>query len=73
MSKSKRRHTWIISDTHFYHDKIVGYCDRPENFTKKTMSHWRKMVAPDDLVYHLGDVFLVERVSFIGVWTVCRV
>lgn len=66
MSKNKRRHTWIISDTHFYHDKIMGYCDRPENFTQKTMSHWRKMIAPDDLVYHLGDVFFGKGSQFHG-------
>ena len=66
MSRNKRRHTWIISDTHFYHDKIVGYCDRPVDFTRKTMSHWRKMIAPDDLVYHLGDCFFGKGSQFRG-------
>lgn len=64
MSKSRRRQTWIISDTHFYHDKIIGYCDRPKDFTSKTMSHWRKMIASNDLVYHLGDVYLSRASEF---------
>jgi len=24
--------TWIISDTHFFHENIGGYCRRPENW-----------------------------------------
>lgn len=64
MSKRYKRQTWIISDTHFYHDKIVGYCDRPKDFTRKTMSHWRKMINPEDLVYHLGDVYLSRASQF---------
>jgi len=64
MSKNIRRHTWIISDTHFYHSKIVGYCDRPVDFTQKTLKHWRRMIAPDDLVYHLGDTFFGSGSQF---------
>ena len=22
---------WVISDTHFYHERILGYCQRPFN------------------------------------------
>lgn len=61
-----KRHTWIISDTHFYHNKIIGYCGRPKDFTRKTMTHWRKMIAPDDLVYHLGDCYFSKASGFHG-------
>lgn len=52
---------YIISDTHFNHDKIKTYCDRPDNFTEKIVQNWRKTVKPEDLVLHLGDVFIGKQ------------
>lgn len=48
--------TWITTDTHFYHEKMVELCGRPENFHKLIILHWWRMIAQDDLVIHLGDV-----------------
>jgi calcineurin-like phosphoesterase family protein len=50
--------TYIISDTHFNHEKIKTYCDRPENFTEKIVHEWRQIVKPEDLIIHVGDVFI---------------
>lgn len=50
--------TLIISDTHFNHTKIATYCDRPENFTELLVKRCRERVKLDDLVIHLGDVFI---------------
>lgn len=47
---------WIISDTHFFHQKLVECGDRPENFTEKIVENWNKVVKPEDTVLHLGDV-----------------
>lgn len=60
----KRRHTWIISDTHFNHMKMCDYCTRPSDFNQKIVRHWQKMIAPEDLVYHLGDFYLGNRGGF---------
>jgi calcineurin-like phosphoesterase family protein len=49
---------YLISDTHFNHTKIATYCDRPENFTEILIRNWQNIIKPDDLVIHLGDVFI---------------
>jgi len=54
-------HTWIITDTHFFHTKLVEYCNRPYNFTDQLIQNWRGCVAPEDLVYHLGDVGFYKK------------
>ncbi len=46
---------WLISDTHFLHQNIIEYCNRPENFDEIIQENWNAIVAPDDIVYHLGD------------------
>lgn len=64
--ETKPRKTWIISDTHFNHDKMCEYCNRPEDFSRRIVNHWQKMIAPNDLVYHLGDFYLGKRSGFVG-------
>jgi calcineurin-like phosphoesterase family protein len=61
----KPRKTWIISDTHFNHtEKMIEYCGRPDDFNQRIVKHWRRMVDPNDLVYHLGDFYLGRRGGF---------
>jgi len=48
--------TYVITDTHFSHTKMIKYCGRPENFDKLIINQWRATVQPQDIVYHLGDV-----------------
>jgi calcineurin-like phosphoesterase family protein len=51
---------FFTADTHFQHDKILGYCDRP--FANVAImdsiicDNWNYAVGPKDTVYHLGDV-----------------
>jgi calcineurin-like phosphoesterase family protein len=47
---------WLISDTHANHDKIKTYCDRPDNFTDLIVKNCQRIVQPDDILIHLGDV-----------------
>lgn len=51
------RRTWIISDTHFGHKKMVEKGWRPEGYEGLIIAHWASTIAPDDLVIHLGDVW----------------
>jgi metallophosphoesterase superfamily enzyme len=51
-----RRNIWITSDTHFFHDKIIEYCGRPENHTELIVERLRKSVKPSDVLIHAGDV-----------------
>ena len=58
---SKKR-TWITSDTHFFHNRIIQYEDRPfanaMEMNEQMIERWNSVVRKDDLVYHLGDVML---------------
>lgn len=47
---------WLITDTHFDHDKIGVYCDRPDGWMDKILFNWRQIVKTEDLVIHLGDL-----------------
>ena len=49
---------FLISDTHFDHDNIVKYENRPENFNEIIIENWNKLINKDDLIMHLGDFCL---------------
>lgn len=53
---------WFTSDTHFGHQNIIKFCDRPfesvDHMNSAIVNRWNEMVAPGDTVYHLGDVAL---------------
>lgn len=62
--------TFIISDTHFNHTKILTFMDsttgeliRPgfssvEEMNGCMIDNWNSVVGPEDKVYHLGDVMM---------------
>jgi calcineurin-like phosphoesterase family protein len=51
---------WIISDTHFNHNK--DFILQPRNFStveemnEKIIERWNSVVQPNDTIYHLGDM-----------------
>ena len=52
---------FIISDSHWLHDNIVKYCGRPSDHEDRMVENWNKVVGPDDLVVHLGDLVFGPR------------
>lgn len=52
--------TWIVADTHFNHSNIILYEGRPfankDEMNEEIIRLWNLTVAPEDTVYHLGDV-----------------
>ncbi len=56
--------TWIISDTHFFHENIGRYCSRPENWQELIIKNWNDLVSPDETILHLGDFALGNKRNF---------
>jgi len=50
---------YVIGDTHFNHDNIIGFCQRPfydiYHMNERLVSSWNNVVFSDDLVIHVGD------------------
>lgn len=60
---------WYTSDSHWFHQKIIEYCNRPfssvEQMNTTLIKRWNEVVGKSDKVYHLGDFALSgkEQVS----------
>ena len=46
---------YVISDTHFHHEKIKAYCGRPEDYEEQIYKNLNKLTKKDILI-HLGDI-----------------
>lgn len=51
---------FFVSDTHFGHNNIISFCNRPfasvQDMNERMVEGWNKTVRDNDVVYHLGDV-----------------
>lgn len=51
---------YVIADTHFNHENIIKYCNRPFKNAKEMNEYivkkWNSVVGEKDTVYHLGDL-----------------
>lgn len=61
-SETNKKLVYFISDTHFYHDKIISYSRRPfkdlNHMHEEIIRRWNKRVKAQDEVYFLGDLAL---------------
>lgn len=62
---------WLISDTHFNHNKDFIWKARGfnsvEEMNNEIIKRWNNIVKPDDIVYHLGDVIMGDLNSGIEI------
>jgi calcineurin-like phosphoesterase family protein len=60
LDMSAGAHTWFTADLHIGHRNIVTYCGRPfadvAAMNEGLVQRWNATVAPDDIVWVLGDV-----------------
>lgn len=56
---------FFTSDTHFFHNNIIKYCDRPfkdvDEMNERLIENWNSVVPTDGTVFHLGDVSLTAN------------
>lgn len=56
---------FVIADTHFGHENIIRYCNRPfmsvEQMDNVLVKNWNETVTNNDVVIHLGDVGLGNK------------
>lgn len=56
---------WLTSDTHFGHDKDFIYGSRGfrnvAEMDAALIENWNKLVKPEDIIYHLGDLMLGDN------------
>ncbi len=50
---------WFTSDTHFWHENILRFCNRPfanaSEMNEVLIRNWNETVPEDGIVFHLGD------------------
>ena len=59
---SKRFYT---ADTHFMHENIIIYCNRPwknvKDMNNQLIKNWNSVVGKNDDIYILGDFFMAGK------------
>jgi len=58
--------TWIISDTHFFLENIGRYCDRPDSWQETIIANWNRLIQPEEIVFHVGDLALGKKEKIEG-------
>lgn len=57
--EEEAKRLFFISDTHFGHENIIKFCNRPFKDTKEMdkvlIQNWNNVVSPEDTIFHLGD------------------
>ena len=57
--------TWFTADTHFSHNNIIKYSNRPFTskfeMNSKLMENWNTKIKQNDIVYHIGDFCFADE------------
>lgn len=59
IKKFDRDNIFFTSDTHFFHDNIIKFCNRPFanviDMNETLIQKWNNKVSKNDIVFHMGD------------------
>lgn len=62
---------FVTSDHHFGHERIIELAERPftslDEMHRAIIESWNRVVSPNDVVLHLGDLALGHRDQSIGI------
>lgn len=72
--KNKQTKIYIITDTHFYHNRLSDAGYRPKGFTELIVENCRKILSSEDILINLGDVIFgnQKQLSAINSVIPCR-
>lgn len=60
---------FFTSDSHFLHERIIEFCNRPfhsnEHQTEELIKRWNEVVPEDGVVFHGGDLCWTGNIDFI--------
>lgn len=63
---------YVLSDTHFGHENIIEYCDRPfdsvTEMNQALVQNWNETVTADDEVVFLGDLTIAGTAEAFLQW-----
>ena len=60
--------TWMVSDTHWHHDKIRGYCNRPYESMEEMNEGLNNIISNETIsecLLHYPDVIIFETGLFV--------
>lgn len=61
---------WYTADHHFGHKRIIELAHRPfrsvEEMDEEMVQRWNAVVAPGDLVYHVGDFAFADHTPYLS-------
>ena len=52
---------WLMSDTHFGHNKLIDYCGRSFDFENLILKKMKNAISANDVVIHLGDFCFIDE------------
>jgi calcineurin-like phosphoesterase family protein len=69
---------YVISDTHFCHKNVLNFTDSSGELIRHfdniqqmhdcIITNWNETVSEQDIIYHLGDVFIGNKEEFESIW-----